>query len=54
MARVSEFVEWKTREALAVLDEPAMGAEPAVVLDGTVEGDKIIVDPPTRPPGTSS
>jgi len=44
LERVSEFVERETRLALALLDEPAMCAEPAVALEGRVEGEAIVVD----------
>jgi hypothetical protein len=34
---------------LAELDEPMPGAEHAVVLEGHIEGDKVIVDGPPAP-----
>jgi hypothetical protein len=42
LARVAEIVRRKTAEALAVLDEPTMGAEQAVILEGRIIGDTIV------------
>jgi thymidine phosphorylase len=48
MARVAAFVEREVRAGLAVLDEPVTSMvgtkRDVVVLEGKVEGDRVIVD----------
>jgi hypothetical protein len=44
MVRVAAFVEREVRLGLAVLDEPMPGAEHGVVIEGRIEGDRVIVD----------
>jgi hypothetical protein len=55
MARVAaELARLALAELDAELDEPAMGAEHAVVLEGRIVGDKVIVDATAGSPVTMS
>ena len=49
MARIGEIVEQKTREALAVLDEPTPRSDHAVVLEGRIVGEKIVIEAEAEP-----
>ena len=44
MVRDAEKVRRQLAELVAELDEPMPGAEHAVVLEGHIEGDQVIVD----------
>lgn len=52
LERVNEFVEREARLALAMCDERAVGAEPAVVLEAVIEGDRIEIVPLAGGPAT--